>query len=142
MAGINFITAKEGFQIHSIQSFYLNKHTRLVVRVGGEGLGLFGWNGGVTVMTSQRSRYPGTGGGDVQQKQVLDIPTCHQTGWQLKTIQVKLLTSYRINITTWAIVAQTSKEGVGPSLVFQPLAETTNGRNKLHHSDLRAAEVQ
>ena len=77
MAGINFIIAKDGLQIHSIPSFYLNKHTRLVVRVGGEGLGLFGWNGGVTL--DQDGHDPSSGldtqgqGGDVQQKQVLDI---------------------------------------------------------------------
>ena len=77
MAGINFITAKEGFRKHFIQTVYLNKHTRLVGRVGGEGMGPFGWNGCVTL--DQDGHDPASGlntqgqGGDVQQKQVLDI---------------------------------------------------------------------
>ena len=56
---------------------HLNEHTRLVVRVSGEGLGLLGWDGGVMLdksrhyttssLDTQRQRC------DIEQEQILDL---------------------------------------------------------------------
>ena len=69
----NFIAA----QVSQTEPSYLNEHTRLVVRVGGESLRLLGRNGGIALdedshdstssFNSKRKR------SDIQQQQVLNI---------------------------------------------------------------------
>lgn len=57
--------------------FYLNEHTRLVVRVGGEGLGLLGGDSSIPFDKDSHDSSSGLNSqgqrGDIQQEQVLYI---------------------------------------------------------------------
>lgn len=59
-----------------VVDIYLNEHTRLVIRVGGEGLGLLGGDGGVSLYKgghhASSSLNSQTEGSDVQQQQILN----------------------------------------------------------------------
>ena len=63
--------------LSDISGPHLDEHARLVVRVGGEGLGLLGWDGGIPLDEDGHDptgRLDAQGQGrDVQQQQVLHV---------------------------------------------------------------------